>query len=77
MILIGIGLGIIKRGGHLLTAFGASCIPAAVLIVCIMSGKNLIKSHGAEAITGVALMWAGLVFLILLVAIIYHRLLKN
>jgi len=77
MILIGIGLGIIKRGGHLLSAFGASCIPAAVLIVCIMSGKNLIKSHGSEAITGVALMWAGLVFLILLVVVIYHRLLKH
>jgi lipopolysaccharide export LptBFGC system permease protein LptF len=77
MILIGIGLGIIKRGGHLLSAFGASCIPAAVLIVCIMSGKNLIKSHGSEVITGIALMWAGLVFLILLVVVIYHRLLKN
>ena len=77
MILIGIGLGIIKKGGHLLSAFGASCIPAAVLIVCMMSGKNLIKSQGSESITGVALMWAGLVFLILLVAIIYHRLLKN
>ena len=77
MILIGIGLGIIKRGGHLLSAFGASCIPAAVLIVCIMSGKNLIKSHGSEAITGVALMWAGLVFLLLLVFVIYQRLLKH
>lgn len=77
MILIGIGLGIMKRGGHLLSAFGASCIPAAVLIVCMMSGKNLIKSHGSEAFTGVALMWSGLVFLILLVVVIYHRLLKN
>ena len=77
MILIGIGLGIIKRGGHLLSAFGASCIPAAVLIVCIMSGKNLIKSHGSEAMTGVALMWAGLVFLILLVVVIYQQLLKH
>ncbi|MHC4437405.1 MAG: LptF/LptG family permease [Planctomycetota bacterium] len=77
MILIGIGLGIIKKGGHLLTAFGASCIPAAVLVVCIMSGKNLIKSHGAEAVTGVALMWAGLAFLLLLVFVIYHRLLKH
>jgi lipopolysaccharide export LptBFGC system permease protein LptF len=77
MILIGIGLGIIKRGGHLLSAFGASCIPAAVLIVCIMSGKNLIKSHGSEAVTGVALMWAGLVFLVLLVFVIYQRLLKH
>ena len=77
MILIGIGLGIIKKGGHLLSAFGASCIPAAVLIVCIMSGKNLIKSHGSENISGVALMWAGLAFLLLLVVVIYRRLLKN
>ncbi len=77
MILIGIGLGIIKKGGHLLTAFGASCIPAAVLIVCIMSGKNLIKSHSAEAVTGVALMWAGLAFLLLLVFVIYRHLLKH
>ncbi|MFC1792784.1 LptF/LptG family permease [Planctomycetota bacterium] len=77
MILIGIGLGIIKKGGHLLTAFGASCIPAAVLIVCIMSGKNLIKSHGSQSITGIALMWAGLAFLLFLVAVIYRWLLKN
>ena len=77
MILIGIGLGIMKKGGHLLTAFGASCIPAAVLVVCIMSGKNLIKSHGSENISGVALMWAGLAFLLFLVVVIYHRLLKN
>jgi lipopolysaccharide export LptBFGC system permease protein LptF len=77
MILIGIGLGIIKKGGHLLSAFGASCIPAAVLIVCIMSGKNLIKSHGSESITGIALMWAGLAFLALLVLVIYRHLLKH
>jgi len=77
MILIGIGLGIIKKGGHLLSAFGTSCIPAAVLIVCIMSGKNLIRNPGSQSITGVALMWAGLVFLVLLAALIYHRLLKN
>ena len=77
MILIGIGLGIIKKGGHLLTAFGASCIPAAVLIVGIMSGKNLITNPGAESITGVAVMWAGFVFLLLLVVVIYRQLLKN
>jgi hypothetical protein len=77
MILIGIGLGVIKKGGHLLSAFGASCIPAALLIVCIMSGKNLIKSHSSESITGIALMWAGLAFLLLLVLVIYRHLLKH
>ena len=78
MILIGIGLGIIRKGGHLLTAFGASCIPAAVLIVCIMSGKQLTENLGAaETVSGVTIMWAGLGFLSLLVAVIYGRLLRH
>lgn len=77
MILIGIGLGIMKKGGHMLSAFGASCVPAALLIVCIISGENLIKSHGLQSIPGVALMWGGLLFLLILTVVIYHRLLKN
>jgi len=76
MILIGIGLGIIKKGGHLLSAFGVSCVPAAVLIVCIMSGKQITENISSQNISGIALMWAGLAFLSLLAAGIYHRLLK-
>jgi lipopolysaccharide export LptBFGC system permease protein LptF len=77
MILIGIGLGIIRRDGHLLSAFGASCIPAAVLIVCIMSGKQLTKNLGAQAFSGVMVMWAGLGFLCLVALLIYYKLMKN
>lgn len=77
MILIGIALGIIKKGGHMLTAFGASCVPAAVLVVCIMMGKNITKNLDARAGSGIVLMWAGLVFLSLLAVAMYHRLLKN
>ena len=77
MILIGIGIGIMKKGGHLLTAFGASCIPAAVLIVCIIGGKQITQNADVTIISGVKLIWSGLVFLLLLAAVIYHRLLKN
>jgi lipopolysaccharide export LptBFGC system permease protein LptF len=77
MILIGIGLGIIKKGGHLLSAFGASCVPAAVLIVCIMSGKQLTENLSAQTVSGVSLMWAGLGFLVLLAIGIYAWLLKH
>jgi lipopolysaccharide export LptBFGC system permease protein LptF len=77
MILIGIGLGIILRGGHLLTAFGASCVPAAILIVCIMMGKNIAKNPTAQAGSGILLMWAGLVFLSILAVALYRKLLKN
>jgi len=77
MILIGIGLGIIKKGGHLLSAFGTSCVPAAVLIVCIMSGKQLTENLTAQTVSGIALMWTGLAFLSLLAVAIYGWLLRN
>jgi lipopolysaccharide export LptBFGC system permease protein LptF len=77
MILIGIGLGIILKGGHLLTAFGASSVPATVLVVCIMSGYQITRNLGAQFGSGIVLMWAGLVVLSLLAAVMYHKLLKN
>jgi len=77
MILIGIGLGIIKRGGHLLSAFAASCVPAAALIVCIMCGKNITENLGSKGVSGIVLVWSGLGVLLLLAGIIYYRLAKN
>ena len=77
LIMIGIGLGIIKKGGHLLSAFGVSSVPAAVLIVCIMMGKNITKNPGSQAVSGIILMWASLVLLLALAVVIYHKLLKN
>ncbi|MDD5458575.1 MAG: LptF/LptG family permease [Phycisphaerae bacterium] len=77
LIMIGIGLGIIKRGGHLLTAFGVSAIPAALLIVCIMMGKNITKNPGSGVDLGLLLMWSGLAILTVLALGIYHKLVRN
>ena len=77
LIMIGIGLGIILKGGHLLTAFGVSSVPAGMLIVCIMMGKNITKNFGARAGSGIVLMWGGLAFLSIFAVVIYRKLLKN
>ncbi len=77
MIMIGIALGIIKKEGHLLSAFGASSIPAALLVVCIMMGRNVAKNPDSKTISGILLMWAGLIALSLLAVGIYRKLLKN
>ena len=77
MILIGIALGIVNRGGHLLSAFGASCVPAAVLVVGIISGRNVTKNLASQNLSGMVLMWAGLAFLLLLTAVLYRRLLRH
>ncbi len=77
MIMIGIALGIIKKQGHPLSAFGVSSIPAALLVVCIMMGKNIAKNPDSITFSGVILMWVGLVVLFLLAGGIYRKLLKN
>lgn len=77
MILIGIGMGIINRGGHVLSAFGASCVPAAVLAVTILSGKNIMKNTMSEGISGIGVMWSGLIALTILAAFIYRRLART
>jgi lipopolysaccharide export LptBFGC system permease protein LptF len=79
LIFIGIGLGIRFRGGHLLTAFGISSIPAAALLVFIMMGKNITQNQrsiiGADL--GVGFMWAGLMLLTAFALMLYRKLQKN
>ena len=79
LILIGIGLGIRFKGGHLLTAFGISSIPAAALLIFIMMGKNITQNQrsvvGADM--GVGFMWVGLLILSVIAIRLYRRLLKN
>ncbi len=77
MIMIGIGLGIINRGGHLLSAFGASCLPSAVLIVAIISGKHVTENKTAQGVSGILIMWAGLAALTVLAAWLYAKLSRN
>lgn len=60
MIIIGTGLGILKRGGHLLTAFGTSCLPALILIVGIICGKHVAENPQSTPTLGLSIMWGGL-----------------
>jgi lipopolysaccharide export LptBFGC system permease protein LptF len=79
LILIAIALGIIFRGGHLLSAFGASAIPAGILIIFLMSGKELAKTYNKNMPDqiGIMVMWSGLVILSLLAALIYRKLTRT
>lgn len=77
LMMIGIGLGIILKGGHLLSAFGASSLPAAVLIVCIMMGKNITKNPDTQVSSGIMLMWGAVVFLFVSAVVMYRKMLRN
>lgn len=60
-----------------MSAFGVSSIPAAILIVCIMSGKNLIENLGSSAVLGMLIIWMGPISLIVITAVIFGVLLKH
>jgi len=77
LILTGIALGVYYRGGHLLSAFGASAVPGGLLVMFIMSGKQITKNASTTATMGIAVMWLGLVVLTLLTVYLYRRLLKT
>jgi hypothetical protein len=77
LILTGTALGIFLRGGHLLSAFGASAIPAAVLITFILAGRQITKNPSVSALAGIATMWIGFFALGILTLILYRRLLRT
>jgi len=77
LVLIAIALGIIFKGGHLLSAFGTSSIPAAVLVVFILAGKDLTKNPAVPATVGIMVMWSGLIILSVLTIAVYHKLLRT
>jgi hypothetical protein len=50
-------LGIIFRGGHFVSAFGLSFIPMIVVVVMIMTGKQLSTSGMVQM--GLVVIWVG------------------
>ena len=79
LVLFATALGIIFKGGHTLSAFGASAIPAGILVVFMMSGRELTKTVNTSLpeSAGVMVMWSGLALLTIIAFIFYRRLMRT
>ncbi len=65
MVTMGAALGLMFRGGQLISAFALSVIPAAVVIVMMLMGKQLARNQGVPEFYGLASIWSGVVALLI------------
>jgi lipopolysaccharide export LptBFGC system permease protein LptF len=81
LVALGAALGLIFRGGQIVSAFALSVIPASVAIVMILMGKELVSNPGVQARFGMALglgaIWSGIIALVIANGFIYLKLMRK
>ena len=76
LVILGVALGIVFRGSHVMTAFGISFVPSLVVIVTIVMGKQVTNnpaSHGE----GLWLLWSGVIIVVALDLFVVTKVLRR
>ena len=60
LVILGAALGVVFRGAHAATAFGISFLPSLLVIILIVTGKQMAQNAGTFWF-GLGLMWSGIV----------------
>lgn len=76
LVVLGAALGIIFRGGHVVVAFMISFVPALVVIVGIVTGKQLAHNATTHSL-GIAVIWSGIVLVAMIDAWTLTRVLRR
>jgi lipopolysaccharide export LptBFGC system permease protein LptF len=76
IVLFGAILGIIVRGGQVLTAFGISCLPMTFVVVASIVGRNLADRPQFSTLS-ICVMWGVVIFMYLATALVATRVLKR
>jgi lipopolysaccharide export LptBFGC system permease protein LptF len=72
MVAMGAALGLMLRGGQVISAFAISVIPAAVVITMMVAGKEMAKNPDVPVLTGLLVIWVGVTALLAADAGIYY-----
>jgi len=77
LVAMGAALGLIFRGGQIVSAFAICVIPAAMTIVMIIMGKEMIRNRDVPTIFGLAAIWGGIAALLLADICVYVHLMRR
>jgi lipopolysaccharide export LptBFGC system permease protein LptF len=71
LVSLGAALGVLFRGGQILSAFALSVIPGGVTIVLVLMGQEMVSNPDVSRAAGLGAIWAGVVALLAGNAYIY------
>jgi len=77
LVVFGAALGIILRSGHLLSAFGVSCVPAVLCLTTIFTGKHIAEDSSSGMVWGILFLWSGIAVVTVADGWIFRNLLKR
>jgi len=77
MVALGAALGLIFRGGQIISAFAISVVPSAIVIVMMLMGKQLLRNPGVSEAWGLLAIWAGVLALFAANVVIYLHLARR
>lgn len=59
LVILGAALGIVMKGAHLMTSFGISFVPALVVLLTIVAGKQMSYNESTHVL-GLLVLWSGI-----------------
>ena len=74
MVAMGAALGLVLRGGQIVSAFAISVIPAALVIALMLTGKEMARNPAVSVSLGLAVIWGGVLLLLAVDAAVYFGL---
>ena len=74
LVTLGAALGVIFKGGQVISAFAITVVPAAAVIIMILMGKQLIANPKASDLLGFIAIWGGIVVMAILNVLVFYRL---
>ena len=77
LVAVGAALGLIFRGGQVLSAFAISVVPAVVAYVMVIMGKQMVTNPDVGPDVGRFAIWSGNILLILANTYIYSRVMRR
>jgi lipopolysaccharide export system permease protein len=77
LVAMGAGLGVVFRGGQFISAFALSAMPATLMIVMVLMGKEMMTNKDVDPMWGYVSIWGGLVALLVANAFLYARLVRK